>query len=793
MRFSFFPTIVSLLTLAALLGCAKAPNNPYSRENANISLSLMSSNYFQNDSAVVDTVGNPVRVNLGIHLADYIDSVAISIVSRSDVDTVIRYYKHGGYDTTITYIVSLFRTGDHIVTATGYAGGNLRQARAVIRIVGRPIPNRKPVLRASGADSVIAGRTITLALSASDPDSGQTVSIDTLRCGVSALFERDTLRWETTTADSGIDTLVFIARDNGPDSLTDTLRRAVMVISIAANRAPKWTADTAFRTVLVEKKFTLPLTGICADPDGNTVTFSLVPGTPGDHSVNDGIYTYTPSSTFTGMCIVRIAAVDPFGAADTGILKLAVVAVDNDTAAPLIRRTLPEKDSLNVDTSGFRVACLCKDTSGISTMRCLMGKDSFGVSWSDSVFTADISGLPSDSFGTIRFIAADGSTRANVCTLSIHIKGGCAEIASITVMDGVDSSAPRWTSATPAPTYNTSELVVCGDTAFIRVVTMTRMSAVKIDGIPLARSDSSGTVFEYRNMYLPIVGANVVKAEVTSLDLQKTKTYTLVVPSSLKPASMPMLLAAAPGGYRSLFVQCGSADDSRCKGIVILRAEHEMPTAELSRSFAPTEGTALAGDTSIKILKVLGTDGTSFLDDSLKPNSAYFYRAVTYGGTAGNFFFGAGRESSRSTTGKIAFTATVYVLATYVDDGSYSDWEMHGQIALCGKLMWDHANQHDYITVPQGTQTGQLGIAVQDTITPDNDSCMASFWLSDYDNISNDPIGGLNPTPIFYKEIAGEIPPMPGVYGFVSNKSFPLVGQSGSGFLTYMFTCEYVD
>lgn len=387
-----------------------------------------------------------------------------------------------------------------------------------------------------------------------------------------------------------------------------------------------------------------------------------------------------------------------------------------------------------------------------------------------------------------------GDRRQAVAT--IHIIGGRnAEIASYMVMDIRDTSALRWMSDDlPDDGNDTSGLIVCNDTAFIRIVTAARVHSVTFAETVLSQGDSSGTVFEYKRAYLPVAGNNVFPIKVIAEDRMTTGTCTLTVPSSLRPVVVPRIVPPASGTFRSLTAQCGIDGDSRVTYVVVVRAEHPISEVAFSTTALPVEKSTLPDDSTVTVAQILDAPANlDFIDDSLKPNTTYYYRFITSGGSAGNFFYGEGREASSTTKGKISISATVTVTATLVSDGTSDyDWEMFGAIAFCGKTMWS-APEAAYTMVTEGTTTGPLG-AVVDTCAPDNDSCSVSFSLADYDASSgNDVIGSLGTTTITYPVILGTYKLTAGQYSFTTVKTYGFSDASGSGSVNYTFKCEYID
>jgi hypothetical protein len=368
-----------------------------------------------------------------------------------------------------------------------------------------------------------------------------------------------------------------------------------------------------------------------------------------------------------------------------------------------------------------------------------------------------------------------------------------ADVASLLVMNTRDTTGP-WMMVW-APSRNTvTSSVICNDTAFVRIVTAAKVSGLTINGKTVAPRDTTLKIYESKQLYLPAIGNNVFAVEVVSQNRKFTKTYTLTIPSSLRPAIDASVLRPDSGTYRSLVPQCGVDGDSRVTNVVVLRAEHEMSAVTLSPAALPLAGTKIPGDSSVTVVKILGSSaGSAGVDDSLKPHTMYYYRFVTCGGLPGLYAYGEGREDSLATTGKLLVSATTTVSAYVVSDGSSDfNWEMFGGITFCGKILWS-APDGGYVEVTEGTTSGQLGIAVTAICSPDTDTCMVNFGLGDYDAGSgDDAVGNLAPTVIHYGDIAAT-KPTAGTYTFTSSKSYPFADESGTGAVNYYFSCKYVD
>jgi hypothetical protein len=162
--------------------------------------------------------------------------------------------------------------------------------------------NQPPVLAPIAAQSLNAGQTMSLSLSANDAD-GDAI---TYAFGASAPpgmvlnAQSGGLNWITSpTQGSSTNQVTVVARDNGFPQLSATQTFLVTVIS--ANHAPTLAAITNY--VLPEGRL-LTITNIASDSDlpTQTLTFSLGSGAPEGAEINPftGVFTWRPDVTERG-------------------------------------------------------------------------------------------------------------------------------------------------------------------------------------------------------------------------------------------------------------------------------------------------------------------------------------------------------------------------------------------------------------------------------------------------------------------------------------------------------------
>ena len=192
------------------------------------------------------------------------------------------------------------------------------------------------------------------------------------------------------------------------------------VVSLYSNQPPKWQYDTINEVFAVGQTLTLTLSNMCSDPNGYPITYSLVSGKPTGDTIKAGVYSFTPAASDTGVSWPRIVAKNSAGLTDTVTLHLTVTAVDRQ--APYLKLFSPATDSTIVETNKQTVKVICKDPSGVASVKCSMGTDTFSLSNTDSIYSATVTGLKSTGMNEILFIATDASVNANKDTLKVHIK-----------------------------------------------------------------------------------------------------------------------------------------------------------------------------------------------------------------------------------------------------------------------------------------------------------------------------------------------------------------------------------
>ncbi len=335
--------------------------------------------------------------------------------------------------------------------------------------------NHSPVINVTGRRVVVAGETMLLTVTGTDPDTGQTASLTILKYPIGANFSNGTFSWTTTSANLGNDTVVFVASDNGDPVMTDTASVTLTVSETLVNNAPYWEMDTLELSGQSGTPVTQSLGEYCTDVDGDAITFTLLPTAPAGAIITDSTWSYTPSATDMGKLFMQIVAADPFGGEGTLVIALTVSAQGEDLRKPVMYRINPPSDSLAVGAATAQVTVSCSDAGGIVEVQCSLGDAAFTVTPSgDSLYSAMITGLQPSAWNTIRFIGIDNAPVANRCTLFVSL------FYDPTVPDTVP---PAITLISPSKDTVVGEnsckvTVLCSDASGVAQVTISGIPAV---------------------------------------------------------------------------------------------------------------------------------------------------------------------------------------------------------------------------------------------------------------------------------------------------------------------------
>ena len=135
--------------------------------------------------------------------------------------------------------VTLADSGKYKCRVMDQWGDSAFSDTAILAVTEKPKVNTKPTLSVKGNTKIRPAETCTLAVSVTDPDSGQKDSISVVKAPDGYLFKDSTFRWTPSSSYLGTDTLktdsvIFAVIDNGTPALRDTLTAYIKVYVQAA-------------------------------------------------------------------------------------------------------------------------------------------------------------------------------------------------------------------------------------------------------------------------------------------------------------------------------------------------------------------------------------------------------------------------------------------------------------------------------------------------------------------------------------------------------------------------------
>jgi hypothetical protein len=426
----FITTCLSIFVLGFILFHCQLPSPPPSPDDSNIEVFLKSADGKTTGIEINDTIGNQIQIRLIFSLTNYIDSAKIEILAGPTLEQEIPCrYKKERYDTV--YVPYSFSTsGTRTIKVTGYIKNyNNIVSTVTIHVFDRSSTNQnhKPVLIVPETQTVGVGQTISFPATATDPDSGQHITIKILNKPDSATFIADTFQWTPFPEDTGTIKVIFIATDNGLPIMSDTDSVVITINSKPVNRAPSWNPRKVQRSALPGTLFSYDLKNKYFDPDNDSLTLMLISAPPIRDTLIGNVYSFTPLASDTGKQTIHIKATDPSGLSDTLTIELMVsttITTIPDKDPPVIKFQSPSKDTL-ISADSIEVKVTCADDSGISSVKGFLDASAFDLKKAASatnLWTGKVKGLPAGSYSTIKIVAADSSAARNSDSLSIRIK-----------------------------------------------------------------------------------------------------------------------------------------------------------------------------------------------------------------------------------------------------------------------------------------------------------------------------------------------------------------------------------
>jgi hypothetical protein len=243
--------------------CSK-PSNPLAPENAKVFLTLESSHNIASDTAITDSTEKTFRIGVSFFLSSAVDSMDLSVGdSITDFSTSLVNLRQNSDRDTMWYAIAIGREGCKTVKARAFCKKNIIVSdSAVVHLYH---PNRKPHLNVSGNAMVIAEQPCSLIFSAQDSDANQIDSIAIIKAPMGAIVSNGLFLWTPQVADTGRDTVVTTAVDNGNPPLSDTIVIVITIVKpspanpygfMVLNRTPsavylKWDKDGLADTVML--------------------------------------------------------------------------------------------------------------------------------------------------------------------------------------------------------------------------------------------------------------------------------------------------------------------------------------------------------------------------------------------------------------------------------------------------------------------------------------------------------------------------------------------------------------
>jgi|GEM_PF-5151821 len=263
------------------------------------------------------------------------------------------------------------------------------------------------------------------------------------------------------------------------------------------NLPPKWKKDSIEVRLSAGSVYNLLLRDTCSDPDNDTLQFVIIGSSKG--VIANGVYSFVPAQTDSGLIIEKISASDKAGLSDTLSVYLTIKKLD--VIPPVLKLIDPVMDSMSISAVNYTMQVKCNDNIGVKTVTCTNGANAVSVvKISDSIYSAAITGILSGTYSMIVFTAADNAETPNITTLTTCIKFD----PSLT-----DNIAPNITLVNPKNSGDRllqdsiTVQIACNDESGVAYVTCSRAGAavsvtnsadslysVKITGLTAGKYDT---------------------------------------------------------------------------------------------------------------------------------------------------------------------------------------------------------------------------------------------------------------------------------------------------------------
>ena len=194
--------------------------------------------------------------------------------------------------------------------------------------------NQPPVIQNPGDKTVAQGSTLTVTLSASDPE-GDSFTISSVTAPINSSFNPSTRAFTFTPSQSqsGMYTATFRAVDStGASSQMSFTINVTTGSGGTGNRAPVW-SQVGSQTAYVNQTFQLYVSA--SDPDGDALTYSAFNLPPNaSFNASNRLFQWTPNSSQTGTYSVTFRVFDGVNTSDMTV-QIMVQGTGSATQAPI--------------------------------------------------------------------------------------------------------------------------------------------------------------------------------------------------------------------------------------------------------------------------------------------------------------------------------------------------------------------------------------------------------------------------------------------------------------------------
>ncbi|MBN1307806.1 MAG: InlB B-repeat-containing protein, partial [Chitinispirillaceae bacterium] len=424
--FSLLWAFLFLIASAVLLLCT-LPENLEDPRYAEFNVIFKTPDGVVHPHSVIDTAGKKIKIGAALILPAYFDSIRLVIDYKGQPEfetTFKNYFKTEHSDTAWTEYV-FDSAGIWTAVFTPFTTLDRQAITANITIVpaSAAATNSKPSISVEGHATIRPMETCTLIIRTSDNDTGQNLLLSMSGNPEGSIIQNDSLFiWTAAEGSIGTHNVTFTVTDNGNPALSDSIDITITVSQPEdVNSAPRWSVDTLQVSINDTASYSLKLSDICSDPDGDLLTYNLLEGPPAGDTVAGVNYTFTATEMEIGRHNVAVTARDPHGDADTLVIELIVEHNAVDTTPPSIVLTTPPAESAVSTADSFTIAVICTDAGGIASVEAVIDGNRFPASLTGGQYTVTVRGLKREVDNTIVITATDASENANKATKSLTI------------------------------------------------------------------------------------------------------------------------------------------------------------------------------------------------------------------------------------------------------------------------------------------------------------------------------------------------------------------------------------